>query len=237
MSNHFQNKLFHYEVKPPETVWDNISSSLDEEMTGTDKLYNFEQQPSSVVWDKLSNQLNAEDPFSTNKTTPFFKRYHKPIRYISAAAIIVIIATTVTLLVNKSASTNEIVSLPVAKENTTEALKIKESIPKNNADKKTDDQDQAIIPGNEETQFSRSNSITKNSRYLTVANQKGKTVRLSQKALRIFNCADNIASVNNSRRCKENIQHLQQKMATSLVSPSGDFAGLIDMIKRLEENL
>ncbi len=235
MNNYLQNKLLQYKITPPESVWDNINSALDEELTGTDKLYNFEQQPSSLIWKKLTSQLDA-DSLSGNKTTPFFKLYQKPLRYISAAAIIAIVAITITLLVNKSALTNELVYHPAVKENDPEPLKIKENIPENNVDKKSNGQNLATIPNDADAQSSHSNSFIKNSRYLTVANQKGNSVRLSQKALRVFNCAENIAAVNNSR-CKENIQSLQQKMATSLVSPSGDFAGLIDMIKRLEENL
>jgi hypothetical protein len=222
MSNHFQNKLLKYEVDPPKTVWDNINSSLDEELMGMRKLYNFEQQPSPFIWDKLVNQLNADS--ASGKIIPFFKRYHKPLRYLGAASIITIVAITVALFVNKDAVSDELVYHPVSKENPTKLLKLNEDIPENNI-KKTNDQNQDAA-----------NSFTKNSRYLTVANQKGNIVRLSQKALRVFNCAENIAAVNNSR-CKENIQSLQQKMATSLVSPSGDFAGLIDMIKSLEENL
>ncbi len=232
MSNQLQSKLLEYELSPPEKVWDNINSSLDEEIAGTDKLYNFEEQPSSLVWNKLAKQLDSE---SSDKVIPFFKRYHKPLRYVSAAAIIAVVAITVALLVNKDALSDELVYHPTAKENAAEPLKLKDNISDNNIDEKTRDKNQ-VLSNEIDTQSARLNSFTKNSRYLTVANQKGKTVRLSQKALRIFNCADNIAAVNNSR-CKENIQQLQQKMATSLVSPSGDFAGLIDMIKRLDENL
>ncbi len=234
MSNHFQNKLLKYEVDPPKTVWDNINSSLDEELMGMRKLYNFEQQPSSFIWDKLANQLDA-DSATGNKIIPFFKRYHKPLRYLGAASIITIVAITVALFVNKDAVSDELVYHPVSKENPTELLKLNEDIPENNI-KKTNDQNQDAALNKTEAQSLQSNSFTKNSRYLTVANQKGNIVRLSQKALRVFNCAENIAAVNNSR-CKENIQSLQQKMATSLVSPSGDFAGLIDMIKSLEETL
>ncbi|HVE61513.1 MAG TPA: hypothetical protein VNA26_06825 [Chitinophagaceae bacterium] len=230
MSTHLQNKLLQYQVNPPEKIWNSIDSSLNEEFTGADKLYNFEQQPSSFVWDRLSNQLD-DDSLSRGKTILFFKRYHTPLRYIGAAAIIAIVAITITLFVNKDAVSDELVYHPVAKENITQPLKINEGL----QEKVEESKDQVIV-NDTKPQSSQLNLSTKSSRYLTVANQKGKTVRLSQKALKVFNCADNIASIKTSRRCKENIQSLQQKMATSLVSPSGDFAGLIDMIKRLDEN-
>ncbi len=133
MSNRLQNKLSHYEVSPPESVWNNISSSLDEEITGTDKLYNFEEMPSPFVWNKLANHL--DDDLSGNKVIPFFKRYHKPLRFISAAAIIAVVAITVTLFVNKDALSDELVYQPVDRENA-EPLKLNENITENSVEKK-----------------------------------------------------------------------------------------------------
>jgi hypothetical protein len=70
---------------------------------------------------------------------------------------------------------------------------------------------------------------------MVMAKDDGHTVRLSKKAFTVFDCAENSAP-HNKERCKENIQLMQQKMAASMLSPSGDFGGLIDMIKSLEEN-
>ena len=72
-------------------------------------------------------------------------------------------------------------------------------------------------------------------RYTTIENGKGKVVRLSKKVIPLFNCAGDMASFDNVS-CKENIQILQHKMATSSLSTSADFAGLIDMLKDLKEN-
>lgn len=233
MSNEFQNKLLNYEVKPPETAWDKISLSLNDEIPHRSKLYNFEQEPSPLVWDKLTPQLDRD--VSSQKHLPFFKRYHKPVRYLSAASIIAVVAITIALLINKDAVSDELVYQPIVEKNNGDALKLQEDLPNNSGDK-TNNQNQTFLSNNVDTQSSRSNSFSKNSRYLTVANLKGNSVRLSQKAFEVFNCAENIAAINSSR-CKENIQLLQQKMATSMVSPTGDFAGLIDMIKHLDENL
>ncbi len=232
MSNQLQNKLFHYSANPPETTWDNISSSLNDEMPGMAKLNDFEQEPSSLVWSKLTAQLDSDT--SNQKYLPFLQRYHKPLHYLSAASIISIVAITIALLINKDAVSDELVYQPAIEKTNSEVLKIKDDLPGNNVE--TNDQNKIIHPNNVDTPSSHSNSFSKNSRYLTVATQKGNSVRLSQKALRVFNCAENRTAVNNIR-CKENIQLLQQKMATSLVSPTGDFAGLIDMIKHLDENL
>ena len=68
-----------------------------------------------------------------------------------------------------------------------------------------------------------------------MANDKGKVVRLSKKVIPVFNCADNYKSSNNLA-CKENIELLQHKMATSLISASADFGGLVDLLKDLKEN-
>ncbi|HYH13671.1 MAG TPA: hypothetical protein VD794_00530, partial [Flavisolibacter sp.] len=76
---------------------------------------------------------------------------------------------------------------------------------------------------------------TTTKRYKVVAKEDGKLVRLSQKAFAVFDCAVK-ATANKNIRCKENIESMQEKMATSVISPTGDFAGLIDMIKTLEEN-
>ena len=94
---------------------------------------------------------------------------------------------------------------------------------------------------NDETTSTPKNANLKNSiafasnRYVTIADDDGKKVRVSKKAYNVLNCAENRAALNNVR-CKENIEAMQQKMSASLLSSSGDFAGLIDMIKSLEEN-
>ncbi|HYH16025.1 MAG TPA: hypothetical protein VD794_12425, partial [Flavisolibacter sp.] len=99
---------------------------------------------------------------------------------------------------------------------------------------------ETIIPLKEEslnvpTSSSKDQSGTITKRYTVVAKEDGQIVRLSQKAYAVFDCAVK-GVAQKSENCKENIETMQAKMATSMISPTTDFAGLIDMIKTLEEN-
>ncbi len=221
MSNPIEHKLFHYEVEPPAKNWDAISHALDEQMISyPDRLYHFEQVPSAEIWTAIQPELDAITTIQPATVIPFYKRNSQVLKYMAAASILVIIAIAIALLMNKDAVPNEVAMQPTIQE------------PKNNvvaADPKgpqLTDKKQAL-PSSPRAQFA--------GRYVTMADDEGKSVRLSKKAYNVFNCAENTAAIN-YERCKENIEAMQHKMSASLLSPSGDFAGLIDMIRTLEEN-
>jgi hypothetical protein len=147
------------------------------------------------------------------------------------------IASAITIVITRNQKSNEIADQPVPtlNQDSNNTLSTDSGI-------KDSDNIESVNPKREKetkpgvaTVTDVSNPKKESGRYLTMANDNGKKVRLSKKVASVFDCADNAAS-SKSIRCKESIESLQQKMSASLVSPSGDFSGLIDMIKSLEEN-
>ncbi len=221
MSNPIEHKLFHYEVEPPDKNWDAISHALDEQMISyPDRLYHFEQVPSADIWTAMQPELDTITTIQPATVIPFYKRNSQVLKYMAAASIVVIIAIAIALLMNKDAVSNEVAMQSTIQEPKKNVVAADPKGPQLTDNKKA-------IPSSPRAQFA--------GRYVTMADDEGKSVRLSKKAYNVFNCAENTAAIN-YERCKENIQTMQQKMSASLHSPSGDFAGLIDMIRTLEEN-
>lgn len=102
MSSQLQNKLLHYEVPPPEGVWDKITSSLDENLSLSlaEKLYQYEAQPPAAVWQNLVQQLDAA-PHNKAKVVPFYARYRRPLKYSGAVAIFIFLAVMTSLFISK----------------------------------------------------------------------------------------------------------------------------------------
>ncbi len=237
MSNPIEHKLFHLEIEPSAKNWDAISNALDEQVIPyADRLYHFEQTPSTELWNAIVPELDNTTEAQPAKIIPFYKRYSQGFKYVAAASILVIVAITIALFVNKDAASNEVALQPAIKQQ-----KNNQTLP----NKETPNS--VVIAGPNVPQFSDKNQVIPSAdknltqqpqfagRYVTMADDEGKKVRLSKKAYNVFNCAENAAAINYAL-CKENIQAMQQKMSASLLSPAGDFAGLIDMIKTLEEN-
>jgi hypothetical protein len=221
MSNPIEHKLFHYEVEPLAKNWDAISHALDDQLIPhPDRLYHFEQVPSAEIWTAMQPELDAITTIQPATVIPFYKRNSQGLKYVAAASVLVIIAIAIALLLNKDAVSNEVAlqpSIEEPKKNVVIADPKGSQLP----DKKQE------IPSSPRAQFA--------GRYVKMADDEGKRVRLSKKAYNVFNCAENTAAIN-YERCKENIQTMQQKMSASVLSPTGDFAGLIEMIRTLEEN-
>jgi hypothetical protein len=98
MDNQIQNKLFQLEVQPPEEVWGRIADAMDDQTlagVGT-RLSSFEASPAENIWNNINSELGTPA-----KVIPFHKRYSRPIKYGSAAAIIAAIALTGNLLISK----------------------------------------------------------------------------------------------------------------------------------------
>ena len=64
MSNSLQNKLYNHAETPPETLWNAIARTLDEQAlqknTG-DRLKNLEVIPPATAWQKIATALNEEN--------------------------------------------------------------------------------------------------------------------------------------------------------------------------------
>lgn len=86
MSKPAQNKMYDYEVKPPQGLWDKISTALDEKDEShelSSKLYNLEATPPASTWEQIKNELEKKsEPVSTHTIIPYLFRY--------AAAVVII---------------------------------------------------------------------------------------------------------------------------------------------------
>lgn len=232
MKNELQYKLTNYEATPPAHMWAEIESALEDQLAPhAEVLYQFQQVPPPSAWNKIQESLHGT-PFVTESVIA--NRKVSFMRYAAAAALLILIASAITMIVNRNHS-NEIADQhspeifnPDSNRSVTDENNTKENesieIPKRNESQKSS----PVISNKLNTKEKATG------RYLTMADEKGKKVRLSKKVAPVFDCADEAASLK-SMRCKESIESLQQKMSTSLLSSTGDFSGLIDMIKSLEE--
>ena len=83
-----QEKLYHFESMPAEKNWDKIAIALDEHTTPyADRLFHFEETPPLNIWTKLQDELEngVQEPA---KVVPFFQRYSRPLKYVTAAAVL-----------------------------------------------------------------------------------------------------------------------------------------------------
>ena len=224
MTNQLQNILSAYEEAPPERNWKMIAEKLDEDgIFDSDRLYHYEQQPDNAVWDKIQSHLknSGEESAIVKQLNP----RRDFLKYGIAAAILILLSVAAVNYFN--APSKEILANNKEVKPAVDSPISEETGNNNEGITKTDDPENT-------TNTSTKNSKNAN-RYVTVANVDGKKVRLSKKAYTVFNCAENDLAVNNSN-CKESIQNVRKKMAASMLSSSGDFGGLMDLIKNLEEN-
>jgi hypothetical protein len=233
INQQLNKRLSDYEVNPPSGVWFALEKELDQlpQYNLQERLADYKEVPPSALWNKIDQTLSKQAS-EIKHTIPFNKVW---LRYAAAAAILISVAVSIRMFVTNDHDTN------LASYKTTESSK-KRSTPKveepKNISAAPNSSNHTKAPENIdiEKQTATSNNNTKSAkRYLTFAKENGQTVRLSKKVFPVFNCADK-ATASVQKRCKEDIESLQQKMANSLTAPTTDFAGLIDMIKTLEEN-
>src|SRR5215510_8196786 len=102
MSNQRQHKLAQYEVAPPAGTWDAIMDALEHQSSaGAGKLQSYEAAPQSHLWQHIEEELDA-DQETQPKRIPLYRRLAQPLRYGSAAAILVLVAVATTLLLQKN---------------------------------------------------------------------------------------------------------------------------------------
>lgn len=247
MSSQLQHRLLHFEVEPPAHLWEAVSEALDDQSTPVaEKLRSFEAPPPTQLWQQIEAGLENEAEVPS-QAIPFYRRYAKTLRYSSAAAVLLLVAGAIYLLANNSGESNKVaqqsattpesrkLSTPVKREVTLlPTEEAEDPAPRSSAtDQKENDNSLSPSP-DEESSTAKVTQRPSSSRYLTVASEDGQPVRLSKKVVPVFDCAEHSSALQRFQ-CKENIEALQ-KMASSLASPSSDFASLIDMIKTLEEN-
>ena len=231
MSNELQHRLAEFEAAPPAKMWNAIAAQLDNENTSfAQKLAAYETAPPAAVWERVAAELDTTA--TPLKRIPFYQKHSKLIRYGSMAAAI-FAAVIVFTLFSKEAGSDAISNVPTNQQaqnpdakpapiTETPTNPVKTTIPETPGKK-----DGAII----QRDAIASAKVSSN-RYMTIANDDGKTIRLSKKVYPVIDCAEKTEESTWSK-CKENIQTLQAKMSASV--GAGDFGGLIDMIKSLEE--
>lgn len=236
MSTDWQRRLLNYEVKPPADTWKAVAEALNETNPAfVQRLQNYEQAPDAECWSKLAEQLNAG-----KEAIPLYHRYSKLIKYVSAAAILIILAVSISLLFipkheSEIAATRKLDAGTIEQNRNTFSDSDKNTFLNNRVESENRKKKDSETEYYSTAPKGLAAKVSSYNRYIAFTNNKGKTVKLSKKVMPVFNCADN-AAASNSLRCKENIKSLQQKMATSTLPPTTDFAGLIDMIKHLEDN-
>lgn len=95
MNSDLQNKLYHFEADPPNEVWNRIDDALGAGHTFPQRLYQYEEQPPLQNWEAIETSLEkANESF---KVFPITK-YKKPVRYIAAAASIIVAVVLITNL-------------------------------------------------------------------------------------------------------------------------------------------
>lgn len=231
--NDFSHKLFHFEAAPPIHVWEAIASELDNTSSGfAHKLHSFETTPSARVWEHIDSELTKENPPA--KIIPFHKKRSRFIRYGTMVAAIFVGVILINLF-SKKANSDDAAKLK------TNSISHQPNAASSGELITSADQAQVATPQKKEPRQSVTNTDTpainkiSSARYITLAKGDGKTIRLSKKIYPVIDCAAKTDALAWSR-CKENIQAMQAKMATSVGAAGGDFGGLMDMIKNLEEN-
>lgn len=225
-----QHRLSQFEATPPPRVWDAIAAELDNETSSfAQKLTVYEAAPSTTVWERIVTELDTIA--IPAKVVPFYQKHSKVIRYGGMAAAIFAVVIMFNLL-SKDAESDSVSQLPTNQQlqNANPEPAAVTEIP--NAAKSDIPETSGENAGAVIKRDAIASSKASSNRYMTMANDDGKTVRLSKKVYPVIDCAEKTQESTWSR-CKENIQAMQAKMSASI--GAGDFGGLIDMIKSLEE--
>lgn len=249
MTNQLQDKLLHYEVQPPEGVWNNIATSLNEQFSPaiTERLYNFESIPSPGVWNKIDTELTTSSTRKA-KVIPFYVKYRRPLKYSGAIAIFAFLAILTSLLISKkteselpshnvesqvkndrpkSPSTLETLATVghdservIAKANTTKSKELFH-------DKVSAALEEDLLPHHAQRNETVSSSLPSD-KYMIYSDGDGNAIRLPKKIFSAFACpTDDFV-------CKERLQQLREKFAASAMT--ADFNGLLQILKSLQEN-
>jgi hypothetical protein len=228
MSETFQQRLSGFEAAPPEKVWEAIAAALDNEPASfADKLRSFEAAPPRRAWDAIESSLNKS---ANTPVVPLTRSFRPYLRYAAMAAAI-FAAVIVFNLFSQKAESDSVAIVPT----TTTVHPDTPVTVAADPQKTTARPDASRRVETRATPTPVTASAKQPNRYMTVANTAGQTVRLSRKVYPVIDCARKTEASTWSR-CKENIQALQARMATTVGGAAGDFGGLMDMIKSLEEN-
>ena len=256
MNNDLQHKMYHFEADPPPEVWNRINDALDAEQSFPQRLFQYEERPPSRSWEAIEAALEEEIP--SFKVVPI-TRYKKPIRYIAAAASIMAVVLLVSRFTDNknnvgapiggtqtTVTTNQSSILPTEKppvvieENREEDLAVNSST----EDKNPRQFQQRKMPASIRTQASLAAfAFSENflpgkadkevmfdfsalDSYMVYSDGEGNAMKLPKKLFSLVNCQDG------DETCKERVQQLQQKLASSAVTT--DFAGILEILRQLQ---
>jgi len=249
-----QQKLKDFEVEPPELLWGKISTALDAGQTlpHEKRLYQLELSPPAVNWDRISQALDRQKI----AVTPSIKGRRYLYRYLSAAAVLIIIIVSASKYLNRAtpaveiaspleipAQKNEIfvpaIKLPQEKQTTeyespTVAMKAASASETN---KRRVASKMPLLKIERSSSFAgnllnQKHSATFKSdlleRYIVFSKQSGETVRLPRKWFSFFNCADY------AEDCKQKIKTAQQQIAAPDLMAATDFTGVLDLLQTMK---
>ena len=96
MPDHLKNKMYDFEVKPPEELWQKVSSELEssnEFLELSKRMYDFEATPPTQSWNNISASINEVPAGRVIKMRPVIMK-------LTAAAVIaaIIIGSSIYLL-------------------------------------------------------------------------------------------------------------------------------------------
>jgi hypothetical protein len=247
MDKGLQHKLLNYQALPSGNVWEKINVALDEDVdkTFSERLGNYEQNPPAFIWDNVAASLDKK----SGKLIPFIQRFSKPLRYSTAVACLIAVAVLVTLLVNKRSISND-TNFPGVQSSLSVPVKPKQERNSENIVEEKDVNDSRLVSRNQNynkvapirikragTSFKRSNYVVENNspgfqtdipeRYIIYATSSGDVFRISKKLFDLFACSD----VN--EKCRENIELMQQQVASSTIMATADFSGLLDLLQNI----
>ncbi|HVG12677.1 MAG TPA: hypothetical protein VM843_06705 [Flavisolibacter sp.] len=235
MSQELQNKLSHFTATPPERCWNALAEALEHQNPAyVQRISEYEETPAKQNWEAIANSLTTMDqPARVISPTGFRLRA----KMMIAVAVLTVLAFGIIRIIgsgfpgddSKSGTAKHLPSGVGSKrlqDGTSNGTDNSEKAPLLNETYSQKATSETTLPSREVK--------LKPSRYVTINNDEGKQVRLSKKAYTLMACAQNSTAANYNN-CKESIQMMQQKMSASLISPSGDFSGLVDMVRSVEE--
>jgi negative regulator of sigma E activity len=234
-----RKKLSDFTETPPSRVWTAVEAALEQEMPVlSQKLGDYSVTPPAVVWRKIESGLQKK------KEPARIILFRNKLTRIAAAAVILFAVFLGVRLFTPTAETNVITAVPElpgaaqplqSGEEEKPAVENNDSpMVKRSAEKKERVVARTADKTSRAKRYEKKPVAVKTFRYTTMSNEEGETVRLSKKVAPVFNCAE--AKIKTlSYYCRENIKLMQEKIGSS-ISPSTDFAGLIDLIKTLEDN-
>ncbi len=251
-----KNKLLNFQSQPPEGLWNKIINTLedDTDYLFTEKMYHYEMAPPPEIWSKVTNALDE----GLTPIVPFTQRYSRVLKYSGAIAVLMTGIILVGLFINKSAVSNEISlkQTPTGNSKTPTTPNTSSGINSGNENNSTENSGYSFNKNRNDIAARNSPisllPVTKSSsllkirgsmvvahnkpvvqsevvdRYIVFSKATGEAVKLSKKLFSLFACSDDDAN------CKQNIENVQQKMASPAMMASADFTGVLEVLQSMD---